>query len=261
MDLHLKDKVVIVTGGGAGIGSGISQVLAEEGAVPIILGRSALTPEFEAQMRALQPRFEFHALDLRDEAAMRRVVDDVIARHGALHGLVNNAGVNDHISLEAGPTPFVESLERNLLHVYTLTHLCAPHLRQTSGAIVNIGSKTSLTGQGDTSGYIAAKGALLGLTREWAVALRHEGVRVNAVVVAECWTPLYEREMAKFPDPAATRAAIEKRIPLGQRMTTTREIADTVVFTLSDRASHTTGQWLVVDGGYTHLDRAIGHDL
>jgi len=261
MDLHLKDKIVIVTGGGAGIGSAISLGLAEEGAVPIILGRSALSADFEAQLRALQPRFEFHALDLRDEAELRRVVDDVTSCHGALHGLVNNAGVNDHISLEAGPQPFFESLERNLLHVYTLTHLCAPHLRKTAGAIVNIGSKTSLTGQGDTSGYIAAKGAMLGLTREWAVALRDDGVRVNTVVVAECWTPLYEREMAKFPDPAAMRAAIEKRIPLGQRMTTTREIADTVIFTLSDRASHTTGQWLVVDGGYTHLDRAIGHEL
>jgi L-fucose dehydrogenase len=261
MDLHLQDKIVIVTGGGAGIGAAISQVLAEEGAVPIILGRSPLTPEFEAQMRALQPRFEFHALDLRDEPALRRVVDDVISRHGVLHGLVNNAGVNDHVALEAGPLAFMESLERNLIHVFTLTHLCAPHLRKTSGSIVTIGSKTSLTGQGDTSGYIASKGALLGLTREWAVALRDAGVRVNAVVVAECWTPLYEREMAKTANPAATRAAIEKRIPLGQRMTTTRELADTVVFTLSDRASHTTGQWLVVDGGYTHLDRAIGHDL
>ena len=92
------------------------------------------------------------------------------------------------------------------------------------------------------------------------MALRDDGIRVNAVIPAEVMTPMYRRELERLPDPAAAQAAIERRVPLGRRMTTPREIADTVVFLLSDRASHTTGQWLVVDGGYTHLDRAIGHE-
>jgi L-fucose dehydrogenase len=104
---------------------------------------------------------------------------------------------------------------------------------------------------------VAAKAAQLGLTREWAAAFLADGVRVNAVIPAEVMTPLYANWLASFDDPAAKLADITRHIPLGQRMTTAREIADTAVFLLSARASHTTGQWLFPDGGYTHLDRAL----
>jgi L-fucose dehydrogenase len=184
-------------------------------------------------------------------------VQGAVTLFGGVHGLVNNAGVNDSVGLEAGREAFVGSLERNLVHAYLLAHLCAPHLKASRGAIVNISSKTALTGQGGTSGYTAAKGGLLSLTREWAASLRGDGVRVNAVIPAEVMTPLYRRWLDGFEDPAAKLSTITARIPLGQRMTTTREIADTVAFLLSARASHTTGQWVFVDGGYTHLDRAL----
>ncbi|MFT3954920.1 MAG: SDR family oxidoreductase [Piscinibacter sp.] len=263
MDLHLKGRAVIVTGGGAGIGAAITLALAQEGAVPVVFDRDALAPAFEAELRALQPALQVHRLDLTDEAACADAVARVAASGVALHGLVNNAGVNDHVPLDgagSGREPFLRSIDRNLTHCYLMVQRCLPMLRATRGAIVNIGSKTALTGQGATSGYVAAKGALLGLTREWAVALRDDGIRVNTVLPAEVMTPMYRSELARLPDPAAAQAAIERRIPLGRRMTTPQEIADTVVFLLSDRASHTTGQWLLVDGGYTHLDRAIGHD-
>jgi L-fucose dehydrogenase len=125
------------------------------------------------------------------------------------------------------------------------------------GAIVNISSKTAVTGQGNTSGYVASKAAQLGLTREWAAALLGDGVRVNAVLPAEVMTPLYARWIESFDDPEAKLDEITSRIPLGRRMTTDREIADTVLFLLSPRASHTTGQWVFPDGGYTHLDRLL----
>lgn len=108
-----------------------------------------------------------------------------------------------------------------------------------------------------SSAYVAAKAAQLGLTREWAAALAPYGVRVNAVLPAEVMTPMYERWIGIRPDPQAALARIAERIPLGHRLTTAAEIADTVVFLLSDRASHTTGQWLHADGGYVHLDRAL----
>jgi L-fucose dehydrogenase len=257
MDLSLKGKIVIVTGGGAGIGGAITLALAREGAIPVIFARSELTPEFERALEAAQPKARRIAVELSDDDSCKRGVQQTLGAHGAIHGLVNNAGVNDSVGLGAGPDAFVASLRRNLIHYYTMAHYCVDALRASRGAIVNISSKTAITGQGNTSAYCAAKGAQLSLTREWAAALRKDGIRVNAVIPAEVMTPLYARWLKTFPDPEARRRAIESRIPLGHRMTTAEEIADTVLFLLSDRASHTTGQWLFVDGGYTHLDRAL----
>lgn len=257
MDLELKDKVVIVTGGGAGIGGAITLGLAAEGAIPVVFGRSALSSDFSARLSALSPRAKFVQVELMQDAACAAAVEETAAAFGRIDGLVNNAGINDSVGLEAGPDAFRQSLERNLIHYYTLAHHCLPWLKATRGSIVNVSSKTALTGQGNTSGYCAAKGAQLSLTREWAAALRGEGIRVNAVIPAEVMTPLYEKWLQTFDDPAARLKDITKRIPLGQRMTTAQEIANTVLFLLSEQSSHTTGQWLFVDGGYTHLDRAL----
>jgi L-fucose dehydrogenase len=257
MDLHLKDKVVIVTGGGSGIGAAISLMLAQEGAIPVVFGKSPLLPEFEAQLKAITSTCMFVQLELSDDAACRHGVAQVLERFGRLDGLVNNAGINDSVGLEAGRDEFVASLERNLIHYYVMAHYCVPHLKASKGAIVNVSSKTALTGQGNTSGYCASKGAQLSLTREWAAALLHEGVRVNALIPAEVMTPLYERWINSFENPAEKLASITAKIPLGRRMTTSEEMASTCLFLLSDVSSHTTGQWVFVDGGYTHLDRAL----
>ncbi|MEZ5756522.1 MAG: SDR family oxidoreductase [Paracoccaceae bacterium] len=257
MDLHLKDRVVIVTGGGQGIGGAISRRLAEEGAVPVILARRAPAPDFLAELAALQPKSGFVQVDLSKDDEICRAVDTVHDRWGQVYGLVNNAGTNDGVDLNAGPDAFRASLNQNLIHYYTLTHHLQDDLKAQQGAIVNISSKTGVTGQGSTSAYVAAKAAQLGLTREWAAAFAPHGVRVNAVIPAEVLTPMYDAWLDTFPDRAEKLAEITRRIPLGQRMTLDTEMADTVVFTLSPRAGHTTGQWLFVDGGYVHLDRAM----
>jgi L-fucose dehydrogenase len=258
MDLELKGKVVVVTGGGAGIGGAVSLGLAREGAIPAILGRSALKAEFESEIRATQPATIFAQVDVTDDDACGEAVAQIATRAGGIHGLVNNAGTNDGVDLEAGTAAFMASVQSNLAHYYGMAHHCLPHLRASKGAIVNISSKTAVTGQGNTSGYVASKAAQLGLTREWAAALVGDGVRVNAVLPAEVMTPLYARWIESFDDPQAKLTEINRRIPLGRRMTTDREIADTVLFLLSTRSSHTTGQWIFPDGGYTHLDRLLG---
>jgi L-fucose dehydrogenase len=257
MDLGLAGKVIIVTGGASGIGAAISEALAQEGAVPVIFARRAPDPALLGRVTAASPQAGWVQVELSDDAQCRAAVDATLARWGRIDGLVNNAGANDSIGLDAGPDAFRASLERNLIHYYTLAHLTLPQLKANRGAIVNISSKTAITGQGNTSAYVAAKAAQLGLTREWAAALAADGVRVNAVIPAEVMTPLYRNWLDTFDDPEARLAEIVQHVPLGQRMTEPAEIAATVVFLLSDRSGHTTGQWVYVDGGYTHLDRAL----
>jgi L-fucose dehydrogenase len=257
MDLGLQGKVVIVTGGGAGIGGAISQALVAEGAIPVILSRRAPESQFLHSLLAVQPRTTWIKTDLAHDADRRAAVDEVRVRYGRIDGLVNNAGTNDGVGLEAGPEAFRASLDQNLLHYSTLAHLCLADLKGTTGAIVNISSKTALTGQGSTSAYVAAKAAQLGLTREWAAALARFGIRVNAVIPAEVMTPMYSRWLDSLPNPKAALGAITARIPLGQRMTEAAEVAATTVFLLSPKSGHTTGQWVFVDGGYVHLDRAL----
>ena len=166
MDLRIKDKVYLVTGGGSGIGGGISVALAREGAIPVILGRSPLQKSFRAEVRALQPLMHFIQIELTDEQAC--AVQEAVSMYGRIDGLINCAGGNDNVSLETGVEAFRVSLERNLVHYYTMAHYCIGELKKSKGSILNVSSKTALTGQGGTSGYTAAKGAILSLTREWA---------------------------------------------------------------------------------------------
>lgn len=259
MDLKLKDKVIVVTGGAKGIGKGIVLALAAEGAIPVIVGRKQADNEEvrQAVVAAGGQAFCVEAELTRPEDC-ERAIADTLTHFGRIDGLVNNAGVNDGVGLEHGSyQQFVDSLHKSLIHYYLLAHHALPALKESKGSIVNISSKTAETGQGNTSAYAAANGGRNALTREWAVELLKYGIRVNAVIVAECYTPLYDRWIKTLPNPEETLAKITGRIPLGQRMTTTEEIADTVAFLLSERSSHTTGQLIYVDGGYVHLDRAI----
>lgn len=261
MDLGLQDKVALVTGGSKGIGLGIVRELMADGARVANVNRS------EAEGRALEQEYSkqgrecfFIQGDLTNVDACRNAVEQTLERFGRIDILVNNAGFNDGVGLDGGPEAFVQSLRRNLVHYYAMVHFALDALKQSRGSIVNIGSKVSETGQGGTSGYAAAKGGVNALTREWAVDLAPHGIRVNTVLPAETWTPLYEKCLAAMPDPAAAKADIERLIPLGRRFTTADEIANMVVFLASSRSSHTTGQIIVVDGGYTHLDRKCTAD-
>ena len=259
MDLQLKDKVVIVTGGAKGIGGGISRALAAEGALPVIVGRSeADNHAAVAAIEAAGGRAGAVRAELSRPADCEAAVDEVMRRFGRVDGLVNNAGVNDGVSLARGSyQDFVDSLHKNLIHYYLMAHHALPALKESRGSIVNIGSKTAETGQGGTSAYAAANGGRNALTREWAVELLDYGIRVNAVIVAECYTPLYQQWIQGFEHPDEALRRICDRVPLGRRMTKSEEIADTVAFLLSPRSSHTTGQLIHVDGGYVHLDRAL----
>jgi NAD(P)-dependent dehydrogenase (short-subunit alcohol dehydrogenase family) len=261
MNLDLKDKVIVVSGGAKGIGEGIVKVLAEEGAIPYIIGRNE--DDNKATLKAITDAggkgFQTVA-ELTKPEDCAAAIKTVIGQCGRIDGLVNNAGVNDGVGLESGNyEAFMASLHKNVVHYYLLAHYALPELKKSKGAIVNISSKTAETGQGGTSAYAASNGGRNALTREWAVELLKYGIRVNAIIVAECWTPLYERWINTLPDPTTKLEAITKNIPLGNRMTTSEEIANMTVFLLSTCSSHTTGQLIHVDGGYVHLDRALAN--
>jgi L-fucose dehydrogenase len=259
MDLQLKDKVIIVTGGARGIGKGIAQALAREGAIPVIVSRTAAhNLDTVKEIEQLGGRAGHIEADLTNPEACAPAVKAVIEKFGHINGLVNNAGANDGVGLQSGNyEKFMASLHKNLVHYYLMAQAVLPELIKSNGSILNISSKTADTGQGGTSAYAAANGGRNALTREWAVELLPHNIRVNAIVVAECWTPLYEQWISTVNDPEEKLEAIKNNIPLGKRMTTVEEIADMAIFLLSPLSSHTTGQLIYVDGGYVHLDRSL----
>jgi L-fucose dehydrogenase len=259
MDLQLRDKVIIVTGGAKGIGAAIVQACAAEGAIPVIVGRDEQSGKhLQAELKSTGSSCGLITVDLATSESCSNSVEQTVRNFGRIDALVNNAGRNDKVGLEHGsPGEYVASLNRNLVHYYSMAHYALPHLKRSRGAIINIGSKTAVTGQGSTSGYASSKGAIMALTREWAAELLPYGIRVNTVIPAEVMTPLYRTWLDTFPNPQEKLRTILTKIPLEQRMTTPEEIAAMVVFLISTKSSHTTGQHLFVDGGYVHLDRAL----
>ena len=259
MNLNLHNKVYVVTGGASGIGAAVCKLVAEEGGIAVIADRSR---EKGKELADEIMRDKRHAMawqtELTDEDSCKKLIAEVISRYNRIDGLVNNAGTNDNVSLEHGSAvAFQQSLQLNLVHYYMMAQHALPHLKKTKGAIVNTGSKISVTGQGSSSGYAASKGGINALTREWAAELLPCGIRVNAVLPAEVDTPQYANWIQTQPDANEKLKRINSHIPLGNRFTKPGEIANTIVFLLSDKSSHTTGQILFVDGGYTHLDRML----
>ena len=259
MDLNLANKVYIVTGGAKGIGAAISKTIAAEGGIAVIAGRNKTDNQaIVDEIVKSGGKASYVTAELGTPETCSDVIDFTVEKYGRIDGLINNAGINDGVGLENGsPEKFFQSLQKNLSHYYSLAHFALPYLKKSKGNIVNIVSKVAVTGQGNTSGYAASKGAINALTREWAVELLPYSIRVNTVLPAEVWTPLYENWIKTLPNPEEKLAQIVAKIPLEKRMTTSEEIADMTIFLLSSRSSHTTGQIIFVDGGYSHLDGSL----
>jgi L-fucose dehydrogenase len=260
MNLNLNGKVVIVTGGAKGIGAGCVEVFAAEGAIPVIVGRSPqVGEELLASLGEAGAKGAVIEAELTSEEACKNAIEATLEKYGRIDGIVHNAGINDGVKLTDSPESFMGSLQKNIFHVFTLTHYALDALKKSRGFIVNVSSKVADTGQGATSGYAASKGAMNALTREWALDLAEYSIRVNTVVPAEVMTPLYEKWLNTLDDPDKTLREIEARIPFESRMTTSHEIANAVVFLASDKSAHTTGQIVYPDGGYVHFDRSYGN--
>jgi len=216
MDLQLKDKIIVVSNGGKDIGEDIVKVLANEGAIPVIIGRNENDnlKTTEAVKSSGGKCFQIVA-ELTKPDECESSIQKIIKEFDAIDGLINNTDVPDGVELEQGDyEAFTASLHKNLLHYYLLAHYALPELKKTIGSIVNISFKTIGVKHDNTSVYNAATGGINALTREWAVELLKYGIRVNAVVV--------------------------------ERLTSLQEIANTIAFLLSEKSSHTTGQLIHV---------------
>lgn len=260
MDLGLKGKVVVVTGAAGikgSIGETIVQHLAAEGAIPVIVCRNDRGYGYEKALQDQGIDALFIKTDLSDYKQIEQASKVIEKKYGRVDALINNVGVNDGVGLDASMEDFMYSVKLNMVSYFAMTKYCLPMIKKVKGNILNIGSKVALTGQGGTSGYAAAKGGVYGLTREWAVDLISYGIRCNAIVIAESWTPAYDNWIKTLENGAEKLQAIVKKIPLENRMTLPAEIADQCLFTISEKSSHTTGQFITVDGGYVHLDRAL----
>jgi len=239
------------------IGETIIKALANEGATPVIVDRNERGHGYVEELQGKGIDSIFVKTDLSKPEQIEAAAKTIGEKYGRIDALINNVGVNDGAGLDASLDDFMYSLQLNLVSFFAMTKYCLPYIKKVKGNILNIGSKVGLTGQGATSGYAAAKGGVLGLTREWAVDLIKDGIRSNAIIIAESWTPSYDTWIKTMDDGEEKLKAITKKIPLGNRMTTPQEIADVCLFTISEKSSHTTGQFITVDGGYVHLDRAL----
>lgn len=263
MDLKLKQKIVVVSGSAGkegSIGETIIKQLADEGAIPVLVDRNNRGFGYAEALQKKGIDALFVQTDVTNPEEMEKAVKVIIEKYGRIDALINNVGVNDGAGLDASYEDFMNSLKLNVVSYFLLAKYALPHLKKSKGNILNIGSKVALTGQGGTSGYAAAKGGVLGLTREWAVDLIQYGIRSNAIIIAESYTPAYEDWIKTLPDGETVLKKINKSIPFEGRMTKTDEIAATALFIISDCSSHTTGQFVFVDGGYVHLDRALIND-
>jgi NAD(P)-dependent dehydrogenase (short-subunit alcohol dehydrogenase family) len=238
-------RVSIVTGGTRGIGAAISERLVLEGAhVAAVYARDDDAAKALAARAAGPGSVSLHRADVGDHGSCRQVVADVVAEHGRVDHLVNNAGLLvESPAREMTLEDWDRALRVNLSAAFYLAQaVIGPMVDQGFGRIVNISSVTALMGSPVEAGYGAAKAGLFGLSRSLAREVARKGITVNTVVPG-----VFETDMTYSMAPEA-QEAIRRMIPLGRRGDAA-ELAHAVLFLLDDRAGYITGSVVTVDGG------------
>ena len=249
---RLYGRVALITGAGSGIGQGIAELFAEEGAKVGLLeldegkGRETLDHIRGAGGAAL-----LLPGDVSKEEDVKRAVTAILETYGALHHLVNNAGIVLVKPLEeCTEAEWDHLMAVNVKSIFLTVKHSISALKAAEGAtIVNMASVSSFVGQGSTPSYVASKGAVMMLTKALALDYSRYGVRVNCICPGITDTPLFRYHVSKTPDPAATLDNRAARVPLG-RFLTPRDIAKAALYLSTDDSSGITGIAHLVDAGY-----------
>lgn len=237
-------KIAIVTGASRGIGRGIALELAARGATVVAVARGEHAEPVAAEIRAAGGAAEAVGADVADRAAVEALVAGVLARHGRIDVLVNNAGIaRDQLMLRMKAAEWDEVIATNLTAAFTLCQAALkPMIRQRAGRIVAIGSVVGQTGNAGQANYAASKAGLIGFAKALAREVASRNVTVNVVAPG-----LIDTDMTRAIAEGA-REAWASQIPLG-RLGSPRDVASAVCFLASDEASYITGQVLAVNGG------------
>jgi NAD(P)-dependent dehydrogenase (short-subunit alcohol dehydrogenase family) len=249
---RLQGRVALVSGAGSGIGQGIAELFAEEGAKVALLERDAAKGEETAErIREAGGEALMLCADVSKEVEVKKAVADTLKAFGALHHLVNNAGIVLVKPLEeCTEAEWDEVMAVNVKSIFLTVKHALPALKQAEGAtIVNLGSVSSFVGQGLTPSYVASKGAVMMLTKALALDYARFGIRVNCICPGITDTPLFRYHVSRTPDPEATLANRAARVPLDCFLTP-RDIAKAALYLSTDDSSGITGIAHVVDAGY-----------
>ena len=249
----LKDKVAIITGGGRGIGKGIAEAFIHEGACVIIADKNeANGSEVVETLKQIKPDGAlFIKTDVTSSESIQKMINDTIKSFGQIDILVNNAGY--HISKSVENTSEDEweyIINTNLRSTFLASKYSIPHLRVTQGCIINISSMVGIVGQNNAGAYAASKAGQLGLTRNMALDLAADKIRVNAICPGWIQTPLVEDWFSQQPDPEESKKHIFSIHPLG-RIGTVEDVGKAAVFLASDHSSFITGTEIKIEGAIT----------
>ncbi len=248
MEKILDNRIVVITGGSSGIGLATVKKIKENGGIPIIL-------DLESPKSPEDNKFEFIETDVSNEDGVKNAFRKIEEKFGFTYGLVNNAAISPKPSTSENiydeilrKTFSVNVFGAFYCNKYAITHM----LKLGKGSVVNISSVIGKVGSKNTSIYAASKSALIGMTKSDAITYSLKNIRFNVILPGYVNTPLIENNAKNSGNIESYYENLKSLHPMG-RIATPDEIAETIVFLLSDRSSFITGSEIIIDGGYTSI--------